>query len=249
VITVVTSWRGIGSSTTAFLLAAELAVDEPSWLIEADPAGGVLAGRVELSTSAFAGLERVAFGPAGVPAPELFGSVAQPVGALRMVAAPADPFRAHTCHRPRVEWRSLLRALDGDVVVDAGRHRPGSPNGALLRDADLVVVVTVPEVAAVVSTTEWMRAHGRVAADEPGFGDVPCVVAVVAAPGGVAFPEHTLRAEFGDRFGAWLEWEPTTVDRMLRGDSAQDRRSRRSALLAGVRQLATAARIDAGVPV
>jgi hypothetical protein len=247
VITVVTSWRGIGATTTAFLLAAEFAVQEPSWLIEADPAGGVMAGRVELATAAFAGLERIAFGPAGMSAPELFGSVAQTLGSLRLVAAPADPLRAHTCHRPRVPWNSLLRSLDGDVVVDAGRHRPGSPSGALLRDADVVVVVTAPEVAAVVATGEWMRANGRAAADEAGFGDVPCVVAVVAAPGGVTFAEHTLRADFGDRFGAWLDWEPITVDRLLRGDSTVDRWSRRSALLAGVRQLAAAVRRDAGV--
>jgi MinD-like ATPase involved in chromosome partitioning or flagellar assembly len=241
-ITVVTSWRGVGATTTAFLLAAAMAGDESSWLIEADPAGGVLSGRVHLTTATVAGLERVAFGPIGLSAGETFGAIAEPIGAVRLVVAPADPYRAHTCHMPRVPWQTTLRSLDHDVVIDAGRHRPGSPVGALLRQADVVVVVTSPDVTDVVATGEWLRARGRVAVDEPGFGDVPCVVAAVAAPAGVAFSERTLRDEFGDRFGSWLQWEPATVDLVLRGGAPDDRRLRRSSLLAGARQLSNVVR-------
>lgn len=239
-ITAVTSWRGVGATTTALLLAAEFASDTPVWLIEADPAGGVLAGRIEVSSSALAGLERVAFGPTGSSAQELFEAVAQALGQVRVVVAPADPFRAHTCHRPRVPWPNLLRDLDGHVVVDAGRHRPGSPVGALLRAADLVVAVTSPEVADVVATSEWLRAKGRVAPDEGGVGDVPCVVAVVDAPGGVAFAERTLRADFGEHFGGWISWDSATVDLRLQGVAVNDRLLRRSRLLADVRRLRAA---------
>jgi hypothetical protein len=246
-IVVVTSWRGIGASTTAFLLAASLVGDEPAWLVEADPAGGVWAGRVDVAPAKVAGLEHIAFGPRGVEPAEQFGEVAQPVGAVRVVTAPADPHRAHTCHRPRVPWPSMLGSLPGDVVVDAGRHRSGSPVGALWRVADVVVLVTSPEVADVVSSSEWLRTGGRVAADEPGIGDVPCTVAVVAAPGGVAFGEQAIRSDLGERFGAWLDWDPSTVDLMLLGASPNDRRLRRSALLAGAQRLAGAARRSAEV--
>lgn len=248
-IVVVTSWRGIGASTTAFLLAAQLTGDEPAWLVEADPAGGVWAGRVDVAPTKIAGLEHVAFGPSGLEPFEQFSEVAQPVGAVRVITAPADPYRAFTCHRPRVAWPAMLGSLPGDVVVDAGRHRSGSPVGALWRVADVVVLVTSPEVADVVASGEWLRANGRVAADEPGIGDVPCRVAVVAAPGGVSFSEQAIHSDLGDRFGAWLDWEPTTVDLMLRGASATDRRLRRSALLVGTHRLADAVRHSAEVQV
>ena len=241
-IVVVTSWRGVGASTTAFLLAAELSADEPAWLLEADPAGGTWAGRVDLAPSNLAGLEHIAFGPSGLEPAELFGAVAQPVGAVRMVVAPADPHRAHTCHRPRIAWPAMLHSLPGDVVVDAGRHRAGSPVGALWRAADVIVLVTAPEVPAVVASSEWLRACGRVAAEEAGFGDVSCTVAVVASPGGVAFGEQAIRSDFGRQFGAWLEWEPNTVDLMTRGVPTTDRRLRRSALIAGVHRLALSVR-------
>jgi hypothetical protein len=247
VIVVVTSWRGVGASTTAFLLAAELSGDNPAWLVEADPAGGVWAGRVDVAPNNVAGLEHIAFGPSGLEPSELFGAVAQPVGAVRVVTAPADPHRAHTCHRPRIAWPTMLRSLDGDVIVDAGRHRSGSPLGALWRVADVVVLVTAPEVAAVVSSSEWLRSNGRVSHEEPGIGDVPCRVAVVAAPGGVTFGEQAIRSDLGDQFGAWLEWEPTTVDLILGGSPTTDRRLRRSALLAGVHRLAQSVDDSAGV--
>jgi MinD-like ATPase involved in chromosome partitioning or flagellar assembly len=247
VIIVVTSWRGTGASTTAFLLAAELSGEHPAWLVEADPAGGVWTGRMDVEPGKVAGLEHIAFGPSGMDQSEQFGEFAHTVGGVRLITAPADPHRAHTCHRPRIAWSTMLHALDGDVVVDAGRHRSGSPVGALWRTADVVVLVTTPEVANVVSTSEWLRAGGRVAADEPGIGDVPCRLAVVEAPGGVTFGEHAIRSDLGEQFGAWLEWEPTTVELMLRGASTTDRRLRRSALLAGVGQLARAVRRSAEV--
>jgi Mrp family chromosome partitioning ATPase len=242
VIAVVTSWRGVGATTTAFLLAAELAAEETAWLVEADPAGGVWAGRVRLDPGNVGGLERVAFGPSGLEPREMLGAVAQRIGGVRLVTLPADPYRAHTCHRPRVPWQQMLRSLDGDVVVDVGRHRAGSPVAALWHEADVVVAVTDPEVSDVVATSEWLRASGRVASDDTGWGDVPSVVAVVAAPGGVAFGERAVRDDLEERFGAWLAWEPGTVDRAIRGETSSDRRSRRSPLLAGIRQLASAAR-------
>ena len=241
-ITAVTSWRGIGATTTALLLAVELAEQHDAWLIEADPAGGVLAGRVDLAPHELAGLERISFGPDGGTAEDLFDAVAHAHGPLRLVAAPVDAFRAHACHSPRVPWPELLRDLEGDVVVDIGRIRAGGTAAGLLARVDTIVLATTPEVSTAVASTEWLRSRGRVAPGERGIGDVPVRVAVVDAPGGVAFPERALRADLAVEWGAWLSWEPDTVDLIHAGVGAQDRRLRRSALLNDVRALAEALR-------
>ena len=109
----VTCWRGLGATTAALALAAVAAEsadtrdarDSGAWLIEADPAGGVLSGRVSLSRSTIGGLERVAFPSERCSMVEAFHDVAHDHGRLRIVTSPADPFRAAACHRPRSAWR------------------------------------------------------------------------------------------------------------------------------------------------
>ncbi len=243
-IAAVTSWRGTGTTTTALLLAAALAEEQPSWLIEADPAGGVLAGRLDLAAHQLGGLERVAFGPDG--SPERFGAVAHQLDRVRVVAAPADPFRAHACHTPRVPWLQSAADLDGDVVIDAGRCRPGAVPTAVLTAADTVVLVTSPEVAATVSSVEWRRAGGAVLPGEQGLGDTRVLFVAVDAPSGVSFDEATLAGDLGGEWGGWLPWEPDTVDLVLRGAPFHDRRVRRGALVQRVRRLAAAVRTADG---
>ena len=237
-IAAVTSWRGVGTSTTALLLAHAVAEQGPAWFIEADPAGGVLSGRVHLAPHALGGLERVAFPVDASSADVLLQDAAHSVGGLRIVAAPTDPFRAHACHLPRLPWQPALRSLDGDVVVDAGRLRAGGVATSLLLLADVVVVVTSPEVCAAVGTAEWIAAGGRVSPDDDGLGDARLTVVAVDQPTGIAFGRSALEAEFGARWGGWLPWEPPTVDLVHRGASLDDRRLRRSALVPAVRHLA-----------
>ncbi|MFZ4719757.1 MAG: hypothetical protein ACOYMR_10050 [Ilumatobacteraceae bacterium] len=237
-IVTVTSWRGVGATTTALLLAAAIADEQPAWLVEADPAGGVLAGRIHLDGAALGGLERVGFPPDDRTGADAFAAYAHHHGALRVVAAPADPFRAHACHTPRMPWVPSLADLDGIVVVDAGRMRGGSPSWPLLAIADLLVVVTSPEVCAAVATAEWVDAMGRVSSAEPELDDASLAVVAVDQPGGVSFAPHALAEEFGDRWGGWLPWEPITVDLVQRGAVADDRRLRRSSLMSAIRAMA-----------
>ena len=163
-IVAVGAWRGMGASVTALALAAAAAVDEPegAWLVEADPAGGVLAGRVHLGQFAVGGLEQVAFPSERVAAIATLHEVSQRVGDVSVVAAPADPFRAFACHQLRVPWASSLRELPGTVVVDVGRLRVGSPAWPLLHIADELLLVCSPEVTAVVASHDWVRNGGRV---------------------------------------------------------------------------------------
>ena len=234
------SWRGTGTTTTALLLAACLALrdDSESWLIEADPAGGAIAGRMQLSAHTIGGLERVAFPTERVAPVDAFESVAHKVAGLRIVTAPSDPFRAHACHQPRLPWFASLRDLAGNVVVDVGRVRGGTPAWPILAVADLVLMATSPEISAAVSTSEWMRAEGRVSPADPGLGSGKARFVFVDAPGGVSFPRTMLSGELGDQFAAWLPWEQDAVDLVHRGAMPGDRRLRRSALLAAVNDLA-----------
>ena len=57
------SWRGTGTTTAALLCAVAAADEQPVWLIEADPAGGVLAGRLTIEGELVGGLEQLSFGP------------------------------------------------------------------------------------------------------------------------------------------------------------------------------------------
>lgn len=235
-IVTVTSWRGVGTTTTALMLAAALAVTDDTWLVEADPAGGVLSSRLHVSSPALGALERLSFpSDATVPSPE---ALAHRCGDVRVLTAPVDPFRANACHLPRVPWTPMLRDLGHDVVIDVGRMRPGTAAWPLLALADMVVAVLSPEVSAAVASAEWLRAGARVSSTDPGLDrDVVRMVAV-ASPGGVSFDRSALADEFGEHWGAWLPWEPAVVDLVERGAALDDRRLRRSALVAACAQFA-----------
>ncbi len=231
-IVAVGSWRGVGATTTALLLAASLAErDGGAWLIEADPAGGVLAGRMRTAPHAIGGLERVAFASGAHTTLEAFDSAAQVVGALRVVTAPADPFRAFACHHPRVPWVHALRELRGSVVVDVGRMRSGTPIWPLLRSADAVLVISSPEVSAAVATADWIESGGRISPADPGLVGADLRVAIVDAPGGVRFSHTTLTHAMADRLAGWLPWEADAVDLLHRGAAPTDRRLRNSAVM------------------
>ncbi len=246
-IVAVTSWRGTGTTTTALALATSAARSaDGAWLVEADPAGGVLAGRMHLATITVGGLERVAFPADRCSVVEALYDVAHQQGRLRMVTAPADPFRAYACHRPRAPWGDALTELSGVVVIDIGRLRAGSPVWPLVQRADVLLAVSSPEVSAAVAAGEWLRAAGRVAPSEPGFAGNARLV-VVDAPCGVAFPRAGMLAELGDACAGWLPWDPAAVDLLHRGATADDRRLQRSPLMGAAARLMDTALVDGSV--
>ena len=215
-IVAVTSWRGIGTTTTAVLLAAASAArGTRTWLVEADPAGGVLAGRIGIAPSGVGGLERRAFPGADRPS---LADVAAPWHGVTLVSAPADPFRSHACHHPSSQWIGELEAIgrEASVIVDVGRMRAGSPAAPLLDLADVVVLVTSPEVTAAVGASEWLAAAGRISAHDTVVTGTDLRVAVVDSPGGRAFSRGVLTAEMGERLVGWLPWDTTAVDGVLR---------------------------------
>ena len=95
-----------------------------------------------------------------------------------------------------------------------------------------------PEVSAAVASAEWLHAAGRVSSSDPGLEIERVRMVAVDSPGGVAFDRAALADEFGLQWGGWLPWEPLAVDLVHRGAMLDDRRLRRSALAAGVTDLA-----------
>ncbi|MFZ9629591.1 MAG: hypothetical protein ACO3C1_09615 [Ilumatobacteraceae bacterium] len=240
-IVAVGAWRGTGATTTALMLAAALAAesgvdDDGAWFVEADPAGGVLAGRMTLPPGALGGLEQLAFPPAGVSIEP--GALAARVGALSMVLAPADPFRADACHRARTPWLPLFESIGAPVVVDVGRLRAGTPARPVIERADVLLVVTSPEVSSAVSTVEWVQAAGRVSSVEPALADTEIGLVFVESPVGVSFPRSTVATELGTRLMGWLPWDPSFVEQVHAGRHPGERRARRGGLASAVTALA-----------
>lgn len=249
-IVVVGSWRGVGTTTTALALAASLSRScDDTWLFEADPAGGVLSGRIRFHDGVVGGLERVAFPVEVADARARAAAVAHHLGALRVVSAPADPFRAHACHRPRVPWPASLGQLGEHVVVDIGRVRVGTPVWPVVEQADAMLVVTTPEVAAVVSSVEWLRDGGRVAGGEQGLSDGVGRLVVVDAPCGVGFPRHRLEQELTNELIGWMPWDVAGVEQLHRGEFVPTRLSRRGGVLDAAAELARAVTAMREVPV
>lgn len=242
------SWRGQGASTTALLLAAGLAsrpVSRPAsgsytvWLVEADPAGGTLAARLELPLDEVGGLERLAFPTNRAAVDDRFADAAGRLGGVRVITAPGDPFRAWACHTPRIAWVPLLAELDGPVVVDLGRLRGGLPHTALLAQLDVVLMTATPDPVSLVSTLEWAEARGRVAPADSGLPlDLTRVVVVDAPSTRRRVTRAAVEIELGDRYAGWLPWRPECVELVERGAALSDRRIRRDALAQAGAQLA-----------
>ena len=234
----VTSWRGLGTTTTSLVLAAALAAqhEKGAWLVECDPLGGVLAGRIALPRHCVGGLERLAVLANSNLGVDDVAEVAHSLGSLRVVSAPADPFRAHACHGSRSGWLKVLRSLDAPVVLDVGRN--SNAVWKVLAEVDTVVLVASPEVSAAVATNEWVRERGRISPEAPGIGDTSLRVVFVDSPATVTFARSQLKEELHDVWGGWFPWEPDTVTALHEGVPITDRSMRRSALAQAASELA-----------
>jgi len=199
----------------------------------------VLAARFPRGVLAVGGLELVAFPDGRSSVVERFDSAAVEVAGMRVVTAAGDPFRAWSCHAPRVPWAASLRELDGPVVVDLGRLRGATPIAALLGQLDVLVLVADADVVSVVATMEWAAALGRVApADAPMPHDLARIAIVDAPTTFDRIGRTDADAELGDRFAGWMPWEPPAVRLLMGGTRLDDRRLRRSEFVQAAHHLA-----------
>lgn len=228
------SWRGIGTTTSALLLAAAAASrGEDSWLVEADPAGGVLASRAP-DLAGVNSLGRVAFESVGDTAVRALAGSARPLGRVSVITGPWDSFQAWSAvATPRTPWFDALRRLDGTVVVDVGSLRGGSvPSWPIIERADALVMVTTPEPAALTSTVAWMDAKGQSAPGVAGLSLDTARLLVVDSPtaSGERF-DVSVSTELGSRLVGWWPWEPKVIDHLHRGGSLDHKSIRRFALV------------------
>ena len=226
------SWRGLGATTTALAIAASMAADgEHPWLIEADPAGGVLAARLTIDHAHAGSLERLAFPITRSTTIDRFEQAAAHVAGIRVITAPGDGFRAWGCHLPRLAWPAMLRELDAPVVVDVGRLHGGGPTAALLSQLDQLLLVANPDTVSLAATMQWADSLGTSSPSDAAMSlDLTRVVVVDAPIVAERVGRTEAQTELGDRYAGWLPWVPDTVQLLHRGAGFSDRRVRRQAL-------------------
>jgi len=228
------SWRGIGASTTALLLASAAAMrGHDAWLVEADPAGGVLASRAP-ALSGVDSLGRVAFTRSDERVETVLQGSSRRLGPVNVVTAPWDSFQAWSAiASPRRPWAEALRRLGGLVVVDVGSLRGGAiPSWPIIERADALVMVTNPDAAGLTSTVAWMDAKGQSAPGVAGLSLDTSRLVVVDTPGGSTEQfGPNVADELNGRMVGWWDWEPRVVDHVLRGGSLDHRAIRRHDLV------------------
>ncbi len=246
----VTSWRGIGTTTSALLLGAASAAADPSrsvLVIEADPAGGVLAARSPVLQGRAGGLNQVAFPVVSMALREQWAAAAVEIGDASVVPGIGDSFQAWSAvAAPTSDWIGNLSKAADLVIVDIGTVRGQSPAWRIACAADLVVAVCSPDPVSVVSTLEWGTSRGKSMPGVEALASDTARLLVVDAPvvGRERFDAATVSAEVGDRLIGWWPWDPALVDSVLRGAGWAHRSVRRSPLAAAVS--ATAATLAIG---
>jgi len=142
-----------GATTLALALVAAWASgpasgDRRAVLVEADPAGGDLAGRIGLPLEP--GLVSLATSARHPGAPvDVAGHLQLLPAGGQVVLGPTSPEQADGA------VRSLAHRLPGAVrsfgfaVIDCGRWAPGSPAGAALAGSDVSLVVVRPDLVGI----------------------------------------------------------------------------------------------------
>jgi len=227
------TWRGTGATTAALALAAAHATSgQRSWMVESDPAGGVLTARCPGWQPRTVGLEEVAFRTDMPDITAVLEAAATPLGQVSVVTNSWDPFQAWSnVASPRVQWADQLRRLGGTVFVDVGSIRNDSPAWSVIEVADALILCTSSEPASLTATVAWMDNRGKVAANARGLASDTSRLLVIDAPlsAGERF-DHTVGSEIGSRFAGWWPWEPRVVDHLHRGGSLDHRSIRKFAL-------------------
>lgn len=241
-----------GSTTTALALGVALA--QPAVVVEGDPYGGDLALRCRV--------------PGGGVLPETptvltVATAARTSRSPELVKDYAHPFTATTRVIPGhvaaeqaaglTDWAPLADALHRSVthvVVDLGRIHTRSPSLPVAAAADVVVMVTRPDLASVVHLRD--RASRLVPALAELRGRPPVLFPLVVAsrragPGHAAQVRHLVADTAAGPVIAdvgWLAWDPDGVQRVERGEVPHAPRAR-SALLRSAATVVTQLRAAA----
>jgi MinD-like ATPase involved in chromosome partitioning or flagellar assembly len=176
-----------GVTTAAVALALAAGPQPISLVVEADPAGGDLAARAELTVEPGLG-SLAASARHGAPVDLVPHLQPLPAGPYGLLAPLSSRLTGAALEALGDRLTTALGAWDGTVVVDCGRWQPDGPAAGLLKAADALLVVLRPTVEGV----EHVRAHldelttaGPSAVAALLVGDRPYTPAEVAAGLGI----------------------------------------------------------------
>jgi hypothetical protein len=145
------SARGAPGVTTTALLTAGCLTQGA--LVEADLAGGVLAGRFGLVRQP--GLTTLA--AAGTTAADGWRDHAQTVLDVPVLIGPDDPaVSEHLWSRAGQDLAVSLRVATADIVLDLGRLSASQGLQPLISEAALLVVMARPEIGELVTVARWL---------------------------------------------------------------------------------------------
>lgn len=228
-----------GVTSAAVALAIAAGPIPASLLVEADPAGGDLAARCELSVEPGLG-SLAASGRHGAPVELAEHVQALPAGPFGLLAPPSPSLTLSALGTLGRRLPDALGGWGGTVVVDCGRWDRSGPAVPLAAVADAVLVVlrpTVESVEHVRARLDDLRSVGAATVTALLVGDRPYPPAEVAAALGIpvagVLPFDPRGARALERRMIGAETRRSTIVRAAR--SALDVIGSASALRAGVR--------------
>lgn len=225
------SIRSSGTTTLAVGLAATWPKDRRALLVEADPAGGTLAGACGWPPSP--SLVSLAAAARRHADPEaIWAHCHELPGGAPVLAAPAGADQARSAAGILGALLGRLDELDADVLVDLGRLDPAVPMPEMVERAAPVVLTTRPALADLHSLATYLEA--RVGADLS-LRERLGLVLVGDGP----YPDTEIAGAFGVEVLGHLPWDPETAG-LITVLPASDRRLRLSPLVRAARSLAEA---------
>lgn len=231
-----TSAKGAPGVTTS-ALAIALAWPRPVLLLEADVAGGssILAGYLRGAVRHDRGLVDLALAHRRGELVDALhaASIELPDSQARLVAGLTNPAQAASLQPVWDSIAGVLRALDRkgtDVVIDAGRVGGQHGPAALLREADLSVLVTRTTLPAVAAT----RARAALLREEfTHQGTGADALALLLVGEGQPYSSREIKDGVGSPVAAALAWDPVNAEVFSLG-AAPGRKFQNSSLVRSV---------------
>jgi hypothetical protein len=221
----VSSVRSCGVTTLTTGLAAVWPSQRHRLIIEADPAGGMLAAAAGLPPEP--GLVSLAAAARRHDDPAVALEHAQPLaGGTAVLCGPPTAERARSALTMLSGLLGRLSELDADVFVDCGRLEPCASNANLFEQADLGVLAVRPRLGDLHALGAFLE--GR--ADQP---RVSTLVLIGSGP----YPPAEVTDALGVNVAGQIPWDPDAAQ-VLATTSVDSRQLTRTSLVRALRTLA-----------
>jgi hypothetical protein len=193
--------RSCGVTTLATGLAMVWPAGRRRLLVEADPAGGMLAAVAGLAPEP--GLVSLAAAARRQGEPSLaFGHAQALADGTPVLCGPPGADRARSAIAMVSGLLGRLGELDADIFLDCGRLDPATPNAAVLERADLLLLACRPRLADLQGLATFLDGH-----------ELPLrPVLVLVGPG--PYPAAEVTDALGTDVAGQVPWDPEAADAM-----------------------------------